>query len=135
MRRVADLPPPLAQLLIDALRVAGISASRTDAMTLAISPHEAFPAGIWSVWVDDDSDTQILQQTLQSFFTKHPFRDSVWTCTNCGYDFRGHDGDGRCPECGNPFRIPPSDVACPHCGEAVPDNFGVCWSCGGNLDA
>ena len=52
-------------------------------------------------------------------------------CPGCGYDLKGHFGEGSCPECGGPVNPPDDDtVPCGGCGEENPTNFDKCWNCG-----
>ncbi len=93
-----------------------------------------------SVWVAHEADIERASSVLEQYDAEGGLtrlepsegKDNL-KCNSCGYDLRGHCGDGRCPECGLGFLTVPVDVSCPHCSKAVPGNFETCWNCGGRL--
>lgn len=96
---------------------------------------ESFHLG-WNwinVWIRDDADINLARVIATTFLEETTSRTGGNTCLDCGYDLRGHSGEGRCPECGHVFVLPQADVRCPKCSEDVPANFASCWNCGADL--
>jgi hypothetical protein len=93
------------------------------------------------VYVSDDTDMQEAAEVLQQFL-EDGYVSRGAQCDGCGYDLRGHTGEGKCPECGRRFQLRAAGAAvssaaadsesstCPSCGEDVPPNFQCCWNCG-----
>jgi predicted Zn-ribbon and HTH transcriptional regulator len=123
-----------AHLISNRLAAQGIAAEVRDTHTAALY-GSAFPA---SIWVLNDADwdqavavfDQYRREEQHTQVDRMPVTGSAH-CAECGYDLRGHHGEGRCPECGREFRM---SRACPACAEAVPDNFDICWNCGAAMD-
>jgi uncharacterized protein with PIN domain len=96
------------------------------------------PHGRTFVYISEDADMEKVVEILQQFSEEgSPSRGL--RCDGCGYDMRGHKGEGHCPECGHRFQIRRNElvsesVTCPSCGEDVPSDFDCCWNCGEAID-
>jgi hypothetical protein len=131
MKRVIDIELALAHQLVDRLEAASVPASVIPRST---ARGGADPAGLATVWVPDDADPALVREVVAGYLEHIASTRTEVVCANCGYDLRGHDGRATCPECGQEIVAPVPDVTCTSCGEQVPAGFGICWSCGGDME-
>ncbi len=140
MTRLCDVQgSSQAEDVIEALRGIGIEASANFP-----DPTDAAPETVELVYipihVTRTDDLPMAQRLLRHALsvTRLDGMDDVPTCRDCGYDLRGHSGDGECPECGYPYRTGEAarepDTACPQCASLIPASFDTCWNCGASTD-
>jgi len=136
MIRIAMLPTPEeASALLAHLRAHGIAARGVDADHVDDWPINA-PLPIE---IEREADRAEAERLIDAFWQRRrptilqPDGEPV-KCVACGYDLRGHDGEGDCPECGHPFTtIGLDESPCPRCSALVPEHFAFCWRCGKSM--
>ncbi len=82
-----------------------------------------------SIWVKDAEHLPRARELFREVLAQR----TELKCVVCGYNLRGHSGEGTCPECGEDTTAKAPDRPCPQCHEAVPHDFEVCWNCGADL--